>query len=53
LQGQLAAKNLVFNSVDSAPFREALSKGGFYQEWKGKYGEEGWSILERYAGKLS
>lgn len=52
LQGQLASKNLVFNKVDSAPFRDALKKAGFYDEWKAKYGEEGWSILERYAGKL-
>src|SRR5262249_44382701 len=40
LQGELAAKGLAFNDVNPAPFREALSKSGFYAEWKGKFGEE-------------
>jgi len=50
---ELAAKGMVINEVDVEPFREALSKAGFYQEWKGRYGEEAWSILEKYAGKLA
>jgi hypothetical protein len=30
-----------------------LSKAGFYDEWKTRYGPEAWTILERYAGTLS
>src|SRR5665811_1436687 len=53
LQSELSAKGLVFNTPDPAPFREALRKAGFYSEWKGKYGEEAWAILEKSVGKLS
>ncbi|MGQ3673606.1 TRAP transporter substrate-binding protein [Xanthobacter sp. TB0136] len=40
------------NSVDTTPFREALRAGGFYEEWKGKYGDAAWDVLENYTGKL-
>jgi TRAP-type transport system periplasmic protein len=49
----LAAKGLVFNQPDLAPFREKLRAAGFYSEWKTKYGEEAWAILEKSVGKLS
>jgi len=29
------------------------SSAGFYSEWKGKYGDEAWAILEKSVGKLS
>ena len=47
LQQDLAAKGLVFNRPDPAPFRDKLRAAGFYTEWKGKYGDEAWSLLER------
>src|ERR1700748_2967435 len=50
---ELAGKGLVFNQPDPAPFREKLRSAGFYAEWKGKYGEQAWSLLEKAAGKLS
>jgi tripartite ATP-independent transporter DctP family solute receptor len=50
---ELAAKGLTFNQPDVAPFREKLRSAGFYSEWKGKYGEEAWAILEKSVGKLS
>jgi len=53
LQQELAAKGLVFNQPDTAPFREKLRSAGFYAEWKGKYGEQAWGLLEKAAGKLS
>jgi TRAP-type C4-dicarboxylate transport system substrate-binding protein len=53
LQHELAAKGLVFNQPDTAPFREKLRSAGFYAEWKGKYGEQAWALLEKAAGKLS
>lgn len=52
-KAELAAKGLVFNEPDVTPFREFLAKSGFYNEWKHKFGEEAWSLLEKYAGKLS
>jgi TRAP-type transport system periplasmic protein len=53
LKSDLAAKGLIFNDVDSAPFRETLSKSGFYAEWKSKFGEESWALLEEFTGKLA
>ena len=50
---ELTAKGLTFNQPDVAPFREKLRAAGFYSEWKGKYGEEAWAILEKSVGKLS
>ena len=50
---ELTAKGLTFNQPDVAPFRDKLRAAGFYSEWKGKYGEEAWAILEKAVGKLS
>ncbi len=50
---ELMAKGLTFNQPDLAPFREKLRAAGFYSEWKGKYGDEAWAILEKAVGKLS
>jgi tripartite ATP-independent transporter DctP family solute receptor len=53
LEETLKAKGLVFNRPEKSQFREALSKAGFYAEWKKKYGAEPWAKLERYAGPLA
>jgi TRAP-type transport system periplasmic protein len=53
LQQDLAAKGLVFNRPDPALFRDKLRAAGFYTEWKGKYGDEAWSLLEKSVGKLA
>jgi tripartite ATP-independent transporter DctP family solute receptor len=50
---ELSTKGLTFNQPDLAPFRDKLRAAGFYSEWKGKYGEEAWAILEKAVGKLS
>jgi tripartite ATP-independent transporter DctP family solute receptor len=52
LQQELTSKGMVFNSPRTEPFRDKLRSGGYYTEWKSKFGEEAWSILERAAGKL-
>ena len=49
----LAGKGLTFNQPDVAPFREKLRAAGFYSEWKGKYGDQAWELLEKSVGKLS
>lgn len=53
LRGELGKKGLTFNEPDVAAFRETLRTAGFYKEWRGKYGEELWTLLEKTAGKLT
>lgn len=53
VEKDLKDKGLVFNDVDTAAFRAQLQSAGFFKEWKGKYGDEPWALLERYAGKIS
>jgi TRAP-type C4-dicarboxylate transport system substrate-binding protein len=53
LADALKGKGMVFNSPDPQPFRDTLKKGGFYEEWKGKYGAEAWALLEKYTGSLA
>jgi TRAP-type transport system periplasmic protein len=53
LQKDLAAKGLAFNRPDPGPFRDKLRSAGFYTEWKGKYGDEAWGLLEQSVGKLA
>lgn len=53
LQKDLTEKGLVFNQAKTDTFRERLRKAGFYEEWKGKYGNEAWTLLEKYSGKLA
>ena len=51
--GDLKAKGLIFETVDKPAFRDALKQAGFYTEWKKKYGDEAWSVLEAEVGSLS
>ena len=53
LEAQLKEKGLIFNTVNKKPFQETLKTAGFYSEWRQKYGEEAWKILERYSGNLT
>ncbi|QRG08867.1 TRAP transporter substrate-binding protein [Xanthobacter dioxanivorans] len=53
LRKELGEKGLAFNEPKVDSFRDQLRKAGFYAEWKGKYGDEAWAILEKYTGKLS
>ena len=52
LHTRLAKQGLVFNQPEFGSFREALSKSGFYKIWREKAGEEAWSALEKYTGKI-
>lgn len=52
-QKELADKGMVFNQTNPDSFRDRLRKAGFYAEWKAKYGEEAWALLERSSGKLA
>lgn len=53
LQSELEKKGLVFNTPDPTSFRAALTKGGFYSEWRAKFGPEAWKLLEKYSGTLA
>lgn len=53
LRASLEQKGLTFNVPDPASFRAALSHSGFYAEWRGRFGEQAWAMLEHYAGKLA
>lgn len=46
----LAAKGMKINTPDPSSFREKLKAAGFYAEWKDKFGDEAWSILEKAVG---
>jgi tripartite ATP-independent transporter DctP family solute receptor len=48
----LKSKGMIFNYPDPKSFRDALSKAGFYKEWRGKFGDEAMAKLEKYSGKL-
>jgi tripartite ATP-independent transporter DctP family solute receptor len=50
LKDELVSKGMVFNQPEAGPFREMLRKAGFYSEWKKKYGDEAWAILEKSVG---
>jgi tripartite ATP-independent transporter DctP family solute receptor len=52
LRGYLESKGMVFNAVDQDSFRAKLRAAGFYTEWKGKIGDQAWSLLEKYVGKM-
>ena len=52
LRGKLAGSGLAFNDIEPAAFRDTLKKNGFYSEWRGKYGDAAWGILEDTVGGL-
>ncbi|MCK8785308.1 TRAP transporter substrate-binding protein [Roseomonas sp. NAR14] len=52
VQAQLQSKGLTFNTVSTDAFRDRLRRAGFYAEWKGKYGDEAWGLLQQAVGEL-
>jgi tripartite ATP-independent transporter DctP family solute receptor len=53
LQDELQKKGMAFNKPDPESFRAKLKAAGFYAEWKGKYGDEAWALLEKVTGGLA
>jgi TRAP-type transport system periplasmic protein len=49
----LQAKGLQFVEVDKKVFKAALGKSSFYKDWRAKFGEEAWKLLEDNAGTLA
>jgi tripartite ATP-independent transporter DctP family solute receptor len=52
VQKELTDKGMIFNQPKTDSFRERMRKAGFYAEWKAKFGDEAWALLERSTGKL-
>lgn len=52
-KASLAAHGMVFNEPDRAAFRALLREAGFYADWKKRFGDEAWELLEESAGKLA
>ena len=52
LQAQLTQQGMEFTTPDRAAFRQVLIKAGFYTEWKQKYGDEAWNLLQQTSDKL-
>ena len=49
----LKQKGMTVNTTDPVPFQDALRKAGFYADWKGRYGDESWALLEKAVGRLA
>ncbi|MDE1184276.1 TRAP transporter substrate-binding protein [Paraburkholderia sp.] len=49
----LQAKGLSINRPAPDTFRAALRQAGFYAEWKGRFGNQAWDLLEQSVGKLA
>jgi tripartite ATP-independent transporter DctP family solute receptor len=52
LADNLKGKGLEINDADAASFQGKLREAVFYKDWRAKIGDEAWTILESYAGKL-
>ncbi len=53
VEADLKSKGLQFIEVDKPAFRDTLRQAGFYAEWKKKYGDQAWGILESEVGTLA
>ncbi len=53
LATDLKAKGLEFIEVDKPAFQDTLRRAGFYTEWKKRFGEQAWGILEGEVGVLT
>jgi TRAP-type transport system periplasmic protein len=49
---ELAAKGMVVNDTDPASFRAKLVSAGYYSNWKSKFGDKSWSLLEQAVGPI-
>lgn len=52
LRESLAKAGLTFTTPDKQAFRTILKDAGFYAEWKKRFGDEPWALLEKYSGPL-
>ncbi len=53
LRQGLASKGMTVHTVDRGKFRDALKGTNYYRDWKAKFGDEAWSLLEATTGSLT
>jgi tripartite ATP-independent transporter DctP family solute receptor len=53
VQADLRGKGLTFTRPAPETFRAKLRDAGFYGEWKTRFGDEAWGLLEDAVGKLA
>jgi TRAP-type C4-dicarboxylate transport system substrate-binding protein len=53
MRSKLTTQGLQIIDVDRKAFRDKLVKAGFYKQMSEQFGSTAWSLLEKYAGKLS
>ena len=53
LRQDLSGKNMKFIDPDHDAFRNKLKGTSFYKDWRGKFGDEGWKLLETVSGPLT
>jgi TRAP-type transport system periplasmic protein len=51
-QKTLESKGLTFNTTQAEAFQAALAKTSFYKDAKAKFGDQAWSLLQKYAGNI-
>lgn len=51
-QKTLEGKGLTFNTVEVETFQAALKKTTFYKDAKTKFGDEAWTLLQKYTGDI-
>ena len=44
---------MAVHDVDRAAFRAALNGTSYYKDWKAKFGDQAWEVLEATSGKLT
>jgi TRAP-type transport system periplasmic protein len=49
---ELKDKGMAFNDTQPDEFRAQLKASGFYTDWRGKLGDEAWTLLEKHVGNL-
>ena len=53
MQADLQSKGLAFNRPAPESFRTKLREAGFYDDWKKRFGNDAWALLEQASGKLA
>jgi TRAP-type transport system periplasmic protein len=51
-QKTLESKGLTFNTTQAEAFQASLAKTSFYKDAKAKFGDEAWTLLQKYAGNV-
>jgi tripartite ATP-independent transporter DctP family solute receptor len=53
VQAELTTASFVFTRPAPDSFRAKLRENGFYAEWKGRFGDAAWGLLEHAVGNLA